>query len=310
LRKRIERLTAQGAWRLKRLSGVAAGRLAVAALGAVRRFPPHKTAEVAAGAMRRLGPWTAEHRVGQANLRAAFPNKSANEIEHILGGVWDNMGRIGAEYAHLDRIWDYDPANPAPGRIEASAETISRFLALKDDGKPALIFAAHLANWELPAVAAATHGVDSAVLYRRPNDSDVADMIQDIRSIAMGRLIPTSPDAVFRVASELERGAHVGMLVDQHFERGVDVTFFGRTCKANPMLARLARHFDCPIHGTRVIRLPGDRFRLELTEAIEPARDGRGQVDVQGTMQRITGVIEGWIREYPEQWLWLHRRWR
>jgi KDO2-lipid IV(A) lauroyltransferase len=276
----------------------------------VRRLPPQKTADAAAGFMRALGPWMPEHKVGQANLRAAFPEKSAEEIERILRGVWENMGRIAAEYAHLDRIWDYDPAQLTAGRIEASPESIARFLALRDDDKPGLIFAAHLANWELPAVAAAAYGVQSAVLYRRPNVADVADMIQQIRAINMGTLIPTTPEAVFKIASELERGAHVGMLVDQHFERGVDVTFFGRRCKANPMLARLARHFDCPIHGARVIRLPGDRFRLEMTKAISPARDIAGQIDVAGTMQIITDVVEGWVREYPEQWLWLHRRWR
>ena len=101
------------------------------------------------------------------------------------------------------------------------------------------------------------------------------------------------------------------MLVDQHYVRGVDVTFFGRTCKANPLLAQLARLVDCPIHGARMVRLPDrDRFRIDLTEAIAPARDTEGRVDVAGTMQIVTSVVEGWVREHPEQWLWLHRRWR
>ena len=60
--------------------------------------------------MRRLGPWLPEHRVGRANLAAAFPEKSPAEIEQILRGVWDNLGRVGAEFAHLDRLWDYDPS--------------------------------------------------------------------------------------------------------------------------------------------------------------------------------------------------------
>jgi len=100
------------------------------------------------------------------------------------------------------------------------------------------------------------------------------------------------------------------MLVDQYFVRGVPVTFFGRRTMANPLLARLARHFDCPIHGVRFIRLTGHRFRGELTDAISPARGAAGDIDIAGTMQIITSVIEGWIREHPEQWLWLHRRWR
>jgi KDO2-lipid IV(A) lauroyltransferase len=100
------------------------------------------------------------------------------------------------------------------------------------------------------------------------------------------------------------------MLVDQYYVRGVEVTFFGRRTMANPLLARLAQHFDCPIHGTRIVRLPGNRFRAELTDEIKPARDADGKIDIAATTQIITNVVEGWIREHPEQWLWLHRRWR
>jgi KDO2-lipid IV(A) lauroyltransferase len=108
----------------------------------------------------------------------------------------------------------------------------------------------------------------------------------------------------------LDQGLHLGMLVDQRFGRGPKVRFLGRTATANPLLARLARRFDLPIHGTRAIRLPGNRFRLELTEELPPVRDAKGQVDVEATTQAINDVIEGWIREYPGQWLWQHRRWR
>src|SRR5262249_31898071 len=112
------------------------------------------------------------------------------------------------------------------------------------------------------------------------------------------------------LAEALQKGQHVAMLVDQYLTGGVEVTFFGRKTKANPMLARLLRQVECPVHGVRVIRLPGNRFRAELTEEIPPVRDAEGKIDVQGTTQAINNVIEGWIREYPEQWLWLHRRWR
>ena len=93
--------------------------------------------------------------------------------------------------------------------------------------------------------------------------------------------------------------------------RGVEVTFFGRRTKANPLLARLARHFDCPIHGTRIVRLPGNRFRAELTEAIAArARRRTARSTSPARCRSITDVVEGWVREHPEQWLWLHRRWR
>ena len=132
-----------------------------------------------------------------------------------------------------------------------------------------------------------------------------------LRADVMGEMIPTGLDAPIRLARLLEAGYHVGMLVDQHYAKGVEVNFFGRPCKANPLIAFLARQTGCAIHGLRVIRLPErDRFRCEVTDAIEPVRAANGQIDIQGTMQAITDVVEGWVREHPEQWLWLHRRWR
>ncbi len=113
------------------------------------------------------------------------------------------------------------------------------FHELRLDGKPALIFASHLANWELPALAAVAHGLDTAILYRRPNIASADRIIQEMRQVKMGTLIPAGRDAPLRLAEALRQGQHVAMLVDQYLSSGVEVTFFGRKTKANPMLARL-----------------------------------------------------------------------
>ncbi|MBV9260173.1 MAG: lipid A biosynthesis lauroyl acyltransferase [Pseudolabrys sp.] len=260
--------------------------------------------------LRRVGPWLPEHKIGRANLKAAFPEKTDAEIERILDGVWDNLGRVAAEFAHLDRIKTYDPAVAGPSDIEYGPETLERFHQLRLDGKPALLFTAHLANWELTAQVAHTYGLNMIVVYRRPNLGQVADAVMRIRSNSMGELLPTSLSAPVTLARKLAEGRHVGMLVDQYSTRGVDVKFFGRQTKANALIARLARQIECPIHGARIVRLPGDGFYGEITEAIEPVRDAEGKIDVVDTMQVITNVVEGWVRERPEQWLWLHRRWR
>jgi len=299
----------------RRLSGTAAAGLgAAAALGiralfaTIRRFDRIWLSNVSAALMRRLGPLLPEHKLGRANLAAAFPEKSAQEIEAILTGVWDNLGRVAVEFAHLDRLTIGDPLNLP--FIAYDAENIARYNRLRDDGKPALVFAAHLANWELPAVIAAAFGLEAMILYRRPNVGAVADAVIDLRKGVMGELVPTGLGTPVKLARALEVGRHVAMLVDQHYTKGVEVTFFGRKCLANPLIAALARQVDCPIHGTRMIRLADGKFRGEISEAIEPVRDADGAIDVQRTMQVITSVIEGWIREHPEQWLWLHRRWR
>jgi KDO2-lipid IV(A) lauroyltransferase len=295
---------------LNAASGALIGAAIIGLVRATRLFDANRTRSFFAAVTRKIGPRLREHRIGRDNLTAAFPEKSPEEIERILIGVWDNLGRVGAEFAHLDHIWKFDPANPQNNTVEFSPESEERFLRLRDDGKGALIFASHLGNWEVPALPAPMYGLDSAVLFRRPNIAAADRMIQELRAINMGEMIATTHNAPVKLAAALQRGVHIGMLVDQHFGRGVDVTFFGRPAKANPLLARLARQIDCPIHGVRAIRLPGDRFRVELTEQIEPVRDTDGSVNIQGTMQRVTSVIEGWVREHPEQWLWLHRRWR
>lgn len=295
---------------VKPAAGAILGGLAVALLRTTRYFDPDKTANFFAGITRRIGPWLPENKIGRANLTAAFPEKSPAEIDAILTGVWENLGRVGAEFAHLDHIWNLDVDHPERGRIELGPDTSEKFEKLRNDGKGALIFASHLANWELPALAAPAYGLDSAILFRRPNIAAADRVIQDMRAVNMGTMIATTHDAPLRLAQALQKGVHVGMLVDQYFGRGVDVTFFGRTTKANPLLARLARQIECPIHGVRVVRLPNHRFRVELSDEVAPARDAAGQIDVQGTMQAITTVIEGWVRQHPEQWLWLHRRWR
>ncbi len=295
--------------RLRRIADAAFGFLAVHALRAIRLIDPDVMSNFCGGFMRRLGPWVPEHRLGRENLVAAFPEKSAAEIEQILRGVWDNLGRVGAEFAHIDRLWDY-PREHGRGRIMPSDESERIAIRLRDDGKPALVFSAHLANWELAAVAAHSYGVESHVLYRRPNVGVISDAVIALRESCMGTLVPSSMQAPLKLAEALQRGSHVAILADQYTVQGVPVTFFGRRTRANSLIARLARNIDCPIHGIRMVRHPGNRFQLRLTEAIAVPRDAEGKIDIEGATQAITDVIEGWVREHPEQWLWVHRRWR
>lgn len=99
------------------------------------------------------------------------------------------------------------------------------------------------------------------------------------------------------------------MLVDQKFKKGQPTTFFGSEVRTNPLLAKLVRQFGCDIYPARCIRLPGNRYRLEIEPKVEIPKDDRGRVDVQATAQMLNDKVESWVREYPEQWLWYHDRW-
>jgi Kdo2-lipid IVA lauroyltransferase/acyltransferase len=287
------------------------GALVAGLLGAIKRMDRRRTANFVAAFMRRIGPLLPEHRVGRDNLRAAFPQKSAAEIERILAGVWDNLGRVAVEFAHLDEFTVEGLGPPAADMITYTPAAKKYYESIAAGDRPVLGFAAHLANWELPAVVAKTLGRSTAILYRRPNIAPISDVIVKLREPLMGELIASGLAAPLQLARAVRAGVHVGMLVDQHYSKGVEVIFFGRRCLANPLIALLARQTECPIHGLRVMRKPdGNSFEAEITAPIDVPRDADGQIDVARTMQAITSVIEGWVREHPEQWLWLHRRWR
>ncbi|WP_430911828.1 lipid A biosynthesis lauroyl acyltransferase [Methylobacterium sp. sgz302541] len=293
---------------LPRMAGLATLPLIRSLFWLARALGAERASDCGGALLRRVGPLLPSHRTAMANLRAAFPEKDEAALAAIAREAWDNLGRTGAEYAHLHTLFDGDPAMPESLRIEVSG--IDEFAALRDDGKPGLIFSAHLGNWELPAICAAKYGLEATAVFRPPNNPAAARLVQEVRRETMGGLAAAGPGAAFRMQGVVERGGHLGQLIDQHFTRGVVVTFFGQPCLANPLLAKLARHYDCPVHGVRVVRLPGLRYRLELTPALDLPRDAQGQIDVKGAMQAMTATVEGWVRENPGQWLWMHRRWR
>jgi Kdo2-lipid IVA lauroyltransferase/acyltransferase len=287
------------------------GVIAAGLLGAVKHLDRRRSANVAGAFMRRIGPLLPEHRIGRDNLRAAYPTKDDAEIERILAGVWDNLGRVAVEFAHLDEFSLEGAGRQTADLITYAPEAADRYRRMIENEKPMLGFAAHLANWELPALVAKALVPQSAVLYRRPNIRPISDLIVKLRTPLMGELIASGLDAPVKLARLLQAGTHVGMLVDQHMTKGVEVLFFGRRCRANPLIAMIARQSEAPIHGLRVVRKPDrNSFWVEITEPIVTPRDADGRISVSGTMQAITSVVEIWVREHPEQWLWLHRRWR
>nr|WP_210282894.1 lipid A biosynthesis lauroyl acyltransferase [Rhizobium sp. BK049] len=277
-------------------------------LNVLKLFPADGAIRFADRMMRRLGRRTRRHRLMLVNLRNAFPEKSEAEIEEIALGSWGNMGRFAAEYVFLDELFDYDPERPEPGRVEVSGIPI--FLDLRDNPRPFIVFTGHTANFELLPVAGAAFGLTVTVLFRPPNNPYVAKKVFDFRSARMGKLVPSHAGSSFALARQLEAGQGVGVLVDQKFGKGLKGTFFGREVKTNPLLPKLVRQFDCEVYPARCIRLPENRYRLEIEPRLEMPRDAKGNLDLPAAAQLLNDKVESWVREYPEQWLWYHDRWQ
>jgi Kdo2-lipid IVA lauroyltransferase/acyltransferase len=195
---------------LKPLLDPALGALAVGLLRAVHWMDRRRSANLAGAFMRKVGPLLKEHRLGRENLCAAYPEKSDAEIEKILGGVWDNLGRMAIEFAHLDDFSIAGFDTPTRDVISYAPETAERFERIRTSGQAMIGFGAHLANWEIPGVGATKLGVKSAVLYRRPGIPAISDLIVKLRAPLMGELVPTTLEAPVRLARLLQSGVSVG----------------------------------------------------------------------------------------------------
>ena len=274
----------------------------------IRLLPAKAAINFMDRAARRVGPLTGRHKVAMTNLRHAFPDKPEAELQKIAFGMWGNMARLAAEYVLLEKIFDYNVDDPSKGMLEVEGAEI--FARLKEENKPRIFFTAHTGNFELLPICAASYGLEVTALFRPPNNPYIAKKVLEARRMTMGGLIPSKAGAVWALASVLENNGNVGMLVDQFFQHGPRMNFFGRKAMTSPLLPRLARQFEADIYPARCIRLPSGRFRLQLFDKIELPRNVKGTIDIDASCQMLNTIVEGWVREFPDQWMWFHKRWK
>lgn len=275
------------------------GALAILAL-----LPLERASSAGGTITRTIGPRLPVSATARRNLAAAFPGLAPAAIAAIVRAMWENLGRTAAEYAHLGAFDCYAPDGP----VEViGAEVIDR---LRDDGKPGIFFGIHQANWEILALAATQRGVPLDQVYRAANNPYVEALFQQIRARALrGRHLKKGSAGARAMIKSLKDGGHLGMLIDQKQNDGIAVPFFGRPAMTAPAIAQLALRYDCPVVPARIERLGGARFRMTILPPLAFAKSGDTEADIIAAMTAINALIEGWIRDRPAEWLWLHRRW-
>ena len=268
------------------------------------RILPLDAASALGGWMSRtVGPHLGISSRAVKNLAAAFPEKSPAEIAAIVRGMWDNLGRVAAEYPHLSEINVYGP--------DSIVETIDEenLDLLLEGGRPGIFFSAHIGNWEILSLGATQRGVSLDRVYREANNRLVEWLYQHGRAAVEGALIPKGPSGARELLKSIKKGRHLAMLVDQKMNDGIPVPFFGRDAMTAPALAELALRYDCPVVPARIKRLKGARFQMTVYPPLELVRTGDHKADVAANMAQVNALIEEWVRDAPEQWLWLHNRW-
>ena len=270
-------------------------------------MPPSVASAIGGKFLSAIGPKLKKNSIAKKNIKKAFTNKSNQEINTIISGMWENLGRVAAEYPHLKKFDLYNPDSSKNLSVKVFGTQYIK--QLRDDQKPGIFFSAHLGNWEINAMSAVQKGLPLTLVYRKPNNPLSDFLIKKARSHITNSFAAKGKDGARKAIKILSKGGHLAMLADQKMNDGISVPFFGINAMTAPAIAELAIKFNCPIVPARVKRIKGTKFEMRLYPPIKIPSSLNKKERVYKTMVQVNKIMEAWIREAPEQWLWVHDRW-
>lgn len=247
-------------------------------------------------------------KVGLTNLAIAFPDKSQDERRRILRESFCNLGRLLAEFCHLGALTEQNIHD----RVGFEDEAEWRRLVERLRGTGALILTGHFGNWELFAYANACYGFPVHIIHRRLRNVFVETAITAQRERCGTRVIQKTTAGLEVVRAIRKKGVVVAA-VDQNASgrMGVFVPFFGRPASTSAGLAGLALTTGVPVVPAFLIRENGTwKHRIVILPLIEPVRTGNQAEDIRATTEKFTAVFQRMVEQYPEHWLWIHKRWK
>lgn len=252
-------------------------------------------------AWRLLAPLNKRHARVDGHLAAAFPDWSAERRRAVIGDMWENLGRTAAETILLPELL-------------AEADTRVDWSGLPDGilepARAGAIFVSlHTGNWEVVSWPMRAIGLPLHAIYKPLRNPAVERWLAEKRHALYGDgLLPIDRTITLKIRTLAKAGATVAILADQKDHSGFELEFFGRRAGATTFPAILARRLDLPLFVGRSIRTEGAHFRID-GHWLEVPRTENAHADAEALTRAIHTVYEAWIREYPAQWMWAHRKW-
>src|SRR4030095_15357186 len=244
-------------------------------------------------------------RTGEINLKLAFPEKTSEERRQLLKGCFESLGRALGVFSHFA-----DPPESILSVLEPSG--IEHLDQVKASGRGAILFTAHLGAWELTSYGLSLRGHQVSFLVRPIDNPKIEERVDRYRTRTGNRTLDKF-SAARSMVKVLRSGEFLGLLIDLNAleDEAIFVNFFGVPASTNFMTAKLALRNDVPIIP---VFAPWDKtrqkFLLQVNEPIEFARSDDEEADVRELTTRLTQHFEDQIRRYPDQWLWIHKRWK
>ncbi len=276
-----------------------------AAAALLRALGPARASNLGGAVARTIGPFLPVSRVAEINLRYALPALDAAARQRVIRGVWDNLGRTVAEMPHIPAL---NPTEEGPGWVLEGVE-VQR--ACHDAAGPVIIFSGHIGSWEMLPRVMGEAGVPVANFYRPTRNPEIDALIAGLRQkvVPAGTPFFTKGGKGPRAALQyIARGGRVGMLVDQKMNEGIEARLFGHKAMTAASAAALALRFRCLLVPMHSVRIGPARFRVMLEKPLKLPDSGDQHADIAALTQAMNDCLERWIRDWPEGWLWLHRR--
>jgi len=245
-------------------------------------------------------------RVGQRNLALAFPEMPAAEREKILRAEYDNLGRLLAEFCLFPR---YTRENI---RGFVVYEGLENYLAARERGRGVLLLTAHLGGWEVGSFVHSLNGYPLRVVVRALDNPYLERLSQRYRTLH-GNATFSKQEFARGLISAMRSGETVGVLMDTNMTppQGVFVPFFGiDACTASGVARVALRTAAAVVPAFTVWHEEQQGYRIHFEPALTLVRTGDGEADAMANTARFTAAIEAFVRRYPDQWLWVHRRWK
>jgi KDO2-lipid IV(A) lauroyltransferase len=246
-------------------------------------------------------------RVARENLRQAFPEKTEAEREAILRDFYRHLGTLVLEFLRAP----YLSPREAEALVEVDEEGLRRFEERRAEGKGVIVATAHFGNFELLGSFFSRRGLPLTAITKKLPENFFNRFWLDQRRRAGLRELPDS-DSVRDILKVLRRGEVLAVMIDQNMipRRAVFAPFFGRLAATTPAPAVLAERTDAPVFIVLLHRLPGGRHRVSIEGPIPFERGGDPASDRLAFTARLNRALEDRIREAPELWYWVHRRWK
>ncbi|MEJ8475932.1 lysophospholipid acyltransferase family protein [Roseibium algae] len=266
-----------------------------------RLIPVDAASAVMGYLWRKIARFNPRHKRALRHLELALPDTTPEQREKIISGMWDNLGRVTAETFHIPDLL------PQTSRFEISVDAVTQ--KVFDGQQQAVFVSMHSGNWEMCVQPLVQADCDVAGVYQALKnpfaDKALSNMRKDMYRLG---LYSKSHKTARKLVSIVRQGGIIAIMGDLRETRGIKVPFFGREAYANPVPATLARSGGVPIVVGRVVRTHGVHFRVEGRAIDVPVTSDR-KADIQSATEEVHRVFEEWIREYPDQWMWIHRKW-